>query len=83
MNLVELRERMYVENIGMFKEFFLEDDENIKYVITNEENEKFRIVDRVGLVNLIHNGNLKIEYVEHGEFSLGILNNESVKVEYV
>ena len=83
MNLVELRERMYVENIGMFKEFFLEDDENIKYVITNEENEKFRIVDRVGLVNLIHNGNLKIEYVEHGEFSLGILNGQAVRIEYM
>ena len=83
MNLEQLKEKMYVENIGMFKEFFLEDDEDIKYVITNEENEKFRIVDRVGLVNLIHNGNLKIEYVEHGEFSLGILNGKAVRIEYV
>ena len=83
MNLEQLKEKMYVENIGMFKEFFLEDDENIKYVITNEENEKFRIVDRVGLVNLIHNGNLKIEYVEHGEFSLGILNGQAVRIEYM
>lgn len=83
MNLVELRERMYMENVRMFKRHFLEDDEEINYVITNEENEKFRIVDRVGLVNLIHNGNLKIEYVEHGEFSLGILNGKAVRIEYM
>ena len=83
MNLEQLKEKMYVENVRMFKEFFLEDDEDIKYVITNEENEKFRIVDRVGLVNLIHNGNLKIEYVEHGEFSLGILNGQAVRIEYM
>ena len=83
MNLEQLKEKMYVENVRMFKEFFLEDDEDIKYVITNEENEKFRIVDRVGLVNLIHNGNLKIEYVEHSEFCLGILNGQAVRIEYM
>ena len=82
MNLEQLKEKMYVENVRMFKEFFLEDDEDIKYVITNEENEKFRIVDRVGLVNLIHNGNLKIEYVEE-DFCLGILNGQAVRIEYM
>ena len=82
MNLEQLKEKMYVENVRMFKEFFLEDDEDIKYVITNEENEKFKIVDRVGLVNLIHS-DLNIEYVEHGEFCLGILNGQAVRIEYM
>lgn len=81
MSLQELKEKMYVENIGMFKEFFLEDDEDIKYVITNEENEKFRIVDRDKLMNFIHN-DLKLEYVEE-DFCLGLLNGQAVRIEYL
>ena len=82
MNLVELKEKMYMENVRMFKEFFLEDDEDIKYVVINVDNEEeFVIVDREGLVNLIHS-DLNIEYVEE-DFCLGILNGQAVRIEYM
>ena len=82
MNLEQLKEKMYVENVRMFKEFFLEDDEDIKYVITNTENEEdFRIVYKEELMELLHK-ELKLEYVEEG-FCLGLLNNESVKIEHL
>lgn len=83
MTLVELREKINLENLKMFVEFFLEKDEDIKYVVTNEDNEEdFSIIHREELVNSINNKKLKIEYVEHGEFSLAILDNKSVRIEY-
>ena len=79
MNLKELKEKIYMENVRMFKEYFLEDDEDINYVVTNED--EFKIVDREELVSLIHN-DLKLEHVDE-DFCLGILNNESIKIEYM
>lgn len=84
MNLKELKEKIYMENVRMFKEYFLEDDEDINYVVINVDNEEeFVIVNREGLLEVIHNKNLKIEYVEHSEFCLGILNGQAVRIEYM
>lgn len=83
MTLLELKEKINLENLKMFVNCFLEEDEDIKYVVANEEDsEDFLIVDREELVKLIHNGKLKIEYVEHEEFSLGVLDNTPVRIEY-
>ena len=82
MNLVELKEKMCMENLKMFLNYFLEDDEEYSYVITNTENEEdFRIVYKEELMELLHK-ELKLEYVEEG-FCLGLLNNESVKIEHL
>lgn len=83
MTLEQLRVKINLENLKMFRDFFLEEDEDIEYVVTNvDDEEDFKIVDRAELLESIHSGNLKIEYVDHWDFSLGILDNKPVRVEY-
>lgn len=81
MTLEKLREKINLENLKMFRDFFLEDDTNIKYVVTSENNEEdFSILSREELLEVIHK--LKIEYVDYWQFALGVLNNEPVRIEY-
>lgn len=82
MNLQELREKIYMENLKIFLNYFLEDDEECNYVITNTDNEEdFKIVGKEEMMNFIHK-DLKIEHVDD-EFCFGIWGDETVRIEYL
>lgn len=84
MNLQKLKEMMYADNLRVFKELFLEDDEQIKYVIVpTEEVKDITILHKEELLELLDSRSLKLEYVEHWDFGLGLLGGQAVRVEYL
>ena len=68
----------------LFLDEFVEEDEDIKYVLITSDNvEEDQLVRREEIIRLIESGSLKIEYVEMYDHAIGTLDNKSVRIEYL